>query len=59
MTDEEKRKQALLLAGKLALAADRVVKANAKQLSSFILELESVLDEYDGFMIAWATGKDD
>ena len=40
-------KPALLLAGKLAIAARLVTTANAFNISSRIMALEKALDEYD------------
>lgn len=46
MTPEE-MKQALKLAGKLAIHARLVVDATAKNLSQKIADMENALDEYD------------
>ena len=44
MTEQQKL---LKLAGKLALAADAVIKSNAKNISSNIESLEKRLDAYN------------
>ena len=45
-------KEALRLAGKLAIAARYVTLADAITLSQRIIDMEVVLDEYDDYIIS-------
>lgn len=47
----DKQKEVLQLAGKLALAAQRVLSANICNLSYRISELQQALNEYDNKII--------
>ncbi len=50
--NEEQKNTALRLAGRLAIAANRVVNSNTKALSGNILELENALLEYDNYIFS-------
>lgn len=53
MVDIEELKSALMLAGKLAVAARLVITADAKNLSTRIAVLENALDTYDEKIISF------
>jgi len=54
MTELERYRDALALAGKLAIAAGRVTSADVEVLSNRVADLKKALSEYDDYIIDWS-----
>lgn len=55
--DPQKAQEALILAGKLAMASENLVNSNLLFLSENIKNLKKELDNYNDFIFNWARAK--
>jgi len=55
----KKEKEALLLAGKLAIASWIAIGSNIHTISENLKNLKKVLKEYDDYIMEWAVNKDE
>lgn len=58
MTELERYKKALQLAGKVAVAAADVRRADVFHLSACMFALDRALQDYDRFTVDWVTERD-
>lgn len=50
-----KERDALLLAGQMAISAERVLRCRAVDLTANLRELQTTLRNYDDFIMDWHT----